>query len=82
VITNEDQDIEAVGRPLEIVWRNPLNFVQAQLKARETSHPYYQWAHHGRKIRARGNRWDLNHRGRHQARIFSEHLKGVFEGGK
>jgi hypothetical protein len=29
MITNEEQDIAAMFMPLEIVWRNPLNFVQA-----------------------------------------------------
>ena len=33
--------VEAKRKPAET--RNPLNFMQAQLKARETSHPYYQW---------------------------------------
>ena len=60
--TNEEHDIAAMLAPLEIVWRNPLNFVQVRLKARETSHPCYPWADQGGKIRARRSRWNLDHR--------------------
>ena len=38
---NDEQNIRSVGMPLEIVWRNPLNLVEAQLKSRGVVHPYY-----------------------------------------
>ncbi|MBZ5656197.1 MAG: hypothetical protein LAO56_13070 [Acidobacteriia bacterium] len=58
----DDHNMPSVSTPLEIVWRNPLNLVQEQLKAREESHPYYRWAEHARKIRARQAKWNVNHR--------------------
>jgi len=62
MLMNDEQNIRSVGMPLEIVWRNLQNLVQAQLKAREEEHPYYRWAEHARKIRARRSRWNLSHR--------------------
>ena len=35
--------------PLKIVWRNPLALVQAQLRTRETTSPYYRWAEQAQK---------------------------------
>lgn len=58
----DEHNTLSVGTPLEIVWRNPLNHMQAQLKAREENHPYYRWAEQARKIRARRTQWNFNHR--------------------
>jgi len=62
MITNEDQDIEAVGMPLEIVWRKPGRLVHAQLRAKESNNPYCRWGEQASKIRARRAHWNANHR--------------------
>jgi len=61
MITDDKPDVREHVLGLQVVWRNPLNTVQAQLRTRETSLPYYQWANQGTKIRARRRRWNLNH---------------------
>jgi hypothetical protein len=62
MLTVDEHNMPSVGTPLEIVWRNPLDLVQALWKAREESHPYHRWAEQARKIRARRSRWNLSHR--------------------
>jgi len=62
MLTIDEHNMPSVGTRLEVVWRNPINLVQAQLKSREEIHPYYKWAEQARKIRARRSRWNLNHR--------------------
>ena len=49
MITNEDQNFKAVGIPLGIVYRNPLNLVQAYLRTRKTSNPYCKMGRAGEK---------------------------------
>lgn len=58
----DEHNTRLAGTTLEIVWRNPLNLVREQLKAREEVHPYYRWSEHARKIRARRARWNVTHR--------------------
>ena len=55
----ENTTAEAMG--LEIVWRNPLALVQAHLRLKEASNPYYGWAEQAAKIRARRAHWDVHH---------------------
>jgi hypothetical protein len=45
---HEEQSGRAEVLPLAIMWRNPQGFVQAQLRLREASHPYYGWAEQSR----------------------------------
>jgi hypothetical protein len=47
--------------PLEIVWRNPVAHVQADLRLKEASNPYFGWAEQARKIRSRRAIWNANH---------------------
>src|SRR5258708_33731287 len=58
---HEEQSGRAEVLALAIMWRNPQGFVQAQLRLREASHPYYGWAEQSRSIRARRAHWDANH---------------------
>lgn len=44
---------------MDIVWRNPLTSVQAQLKVEEANNPYYGWAEQATKIRRRRANWDI-----------------------
>ena len=44
---------------INIVWRNPLASVQAQLKVEEANNPYYGWAVQARKIRSRRANWEI-----------------------
>jgi hypothetical protein len=57
----QKQNIEVVLTPLEVVWRNPRAIVQAHLRLREASDPYYGWAEQGRRIRARRTNWKMKH---------------------
>lgn len=61
MIIDGKQDSRAEVMPLEIMWRNPLCLVLAQLRLREASSLYYGWAEQARKIRARRANWDANH---------------------
>jgi hypothetical protein len=58
---HEEQSGRAQVLPLAIMWRNPQGFVQAQLRFREASLPYYGWAEQSRSIRERRAHWDANH---------------------
>jgi 3'-phosphoadenosine 5'-phosphosulfate sulfotransferase len=60
MVTNEES-IRAEFMPLEVVWRNPLDPVREDLRVKELSDSYYQWAEQARKIRARRANWDANH---------------------
>jgi hypothetical protein len=62
MIIDDEQDIRAEVLPLEIMWRNPLALVRANLRAKERSNPYYGWAEHARKIRTGRANWDDNRR--------------------
>jgi hypothetical protein len=53
MIIDGEQDSRAEVMPLEIMWRNPLCLVLAQLRLREASSLYYAWAEQARRIRAR-----------------------------
>jgi hypothetical protein len=44
MIIDGEQDSRAEVMPLEIMWRNPLCLVLAQLRLREASSLYYRWA--------------------------------------
>jgi len=57
----DEQEIAPQVTPLEIVWRNPLALVQAHLRVKEASNPYYGWAEQAAKIRARRSHWDVHH---------------------
>jgi len=59
--TDENDNAGAEVLPLEIVWRNPLCQVLADLRRREASSPHYGWAEQARKIRERRANWDTNH---------------------
>ena len=61
MIANGEEKIGVEVMPLEIVWRNPLALVQAHLRVKEASDPYYGWAEQTRMIRARRANWDANH---------------------
>jgi len=61
MIIDDKQDIRAEVLPLEIIWRNPLALVRANLRAKERSNPYYGWAEQAKTIRARHANWDDNH---------------------
>lgn len=61
MIIDDEQDTRAEVTPLEIRWRNPLSLVQAHLRAKERSNPYYGWAEQAKKIRTRRVNWDANH---------------------
>lgn len=61
MIIDGEQDSGVEVMPLEIMWRNPLCLVMAQLRLREASGLYYRWAEQARKIRARRANWDENH---------------------
>jgi len=54
----DDKQTDAEGITLELVWRNPSARVKAHLKASEKNNPYYRWAEHAIKIRARRSNWD------------------------
>jgi hypothetical protein len=56
-----EENVHTDVMPLEIMWRNPQSPVQAHLRIKESSDPYYQWAEQARKIRARRANWDANH---------------------
>jgi hypothetical protein len=58
---DDEQDIRAEVLPLEIMWRNPLALVRANLRAKERSNPYYGWAEQAKKIRTGRANWDDNH---------------------
>jgi hypothetical protein len=69
MIIDGEQDSRAEVMPLEIMWRNPLCLVLAQLRLREASslyYGYYGWAGQARKIRARRANWDANHNWQHE----------------
>lgn len=57
MITDEEDNVAAKVMPLEIVWRNPVFSVLAQLRLREASNLYYGWAEQARKIRAPRANW-------------------------
>jgi hypothetical protein len=61
MIIDGEQDSRAEVMPLEIMWRNPLCLVLAQLRLREASSLHYGWAEQARKIRVRRANWDANH---------------------
>ena len=61
MIICEKQEIGVEVMSLRIVWRNSLAPVQAHLRARQASNPYYRWAEQAIKIRARRANWDANH---------------------
>ena len=61
MITNEKHNIRPEVMPLEVVWRNPVCLVLAELRLREASNPYCGWAEQARKIRDRRANWDANH---------------------
>jgi hypothetical protein len=61
MITDEEDTVQARVVPLEITWRNPLTLVQAHLRIKERSNPYYGWAEQARRISARRANWYANH---------------------
>ena len=61
MIIDDEQDTRAEVLPLEIMWRNPLALVPANLRAKEQSNPYYGWAEQATKARRRRANWDANH---------------------
>jgi hypothetical protein len=61
MIISEEHEIRAEVTSLEVVWRNSLALVQADLRAKQASNPYYRWAEQATKIRARRANWDANH---------------------
>jgi hypothetical protein len=58
MVANREQYMTADVTHLEIVWRNPVTFVQTRLRLREASNPYYGWAEQAGKIRARRSNWN------------------------
>ena len=61
MITDEEDSVRAGVIPLEIVWRNPRSQVRANLRLREASNLYFEWAEQAKKIRARRANWDATH---------------------
>jgi hypothetical protein len=61
MMASEEQESEAQGMSLEVVWRNPLPHVRASLRSRQASNPYCRWAEQASKLRARRFSWDANH---------------------
>lgn len=61
MIISEEHEIGSEVTSLEVVWRNSLGMVQAHLRAKQASNPYYRWAEQATKIRARRANWDANH---------------------
>jgi hypothetical protein len=55
MIVDEEQEIGPQSMSFEVVWRNPLSKVRADLKAREKNNPYCRWAEQASRIRVR--RW-------------------------
>jgi hypothetical protein len=53
MIGEEEKKIGTEQMSFEIVWRNPLAFVQAQLRCKEAHNPHYGWAQQARKVRLR-----------------------------
>jgi len=53
MIVCEEQEIGVEVMSLQVVWRNSLALVQAHLRAKQASNPYYRWAEQAIKIRAR-----------------------------
>lgn len=51
MIAEEEKKMPTEPMSLEVVWRNPLALVQAQLRGKEAHNPHYGWAEHARKIR-------------------------------
>ena len=62
MITNEDEDIEAVRMTLEIVWNNLRRLMHAQLRAKESRNLYCRCGEQAKKIRARRANWNPCHR--------------------
>ena len=58
---NGELDLGTQLVPLEIVWRNPAALVQAHLRLKEASNPYFGWAEQARKIRTSRAIWNANH---------------------
>jgi hypothetical protein len=61
MMVSENQESEAQGMSLEVVWRNPLPHVRASLRSRQASNPYCRWAEQASKIRAPRFSWEANH---------------------
>lgn len=53
MICDNEQNIGMEDMRLELVWRNPLARVRAQLRMREKDNRYCQWAQQATKIRTR-----------------------------
>lgn len=53
MIVEEQEKLGSEPMSFEIVWRNPLAVVQAQLRGKEAHNPHYGWSEQARKIRAR-----------------------------
>ena len=58
---NGELNLETQLVPLEIVWRNPAALVQAHLRLKEASNPYFGWAEQARKIRTSRASLNANH---------------------
>ena len=56
----KEENTRAEVTGLEVVWRNPLALVQAHLRLKEASNPYYGWAEQATRIRARRSNWDVH----------------------
>jgi len=63
MMLDDEQDIGLGDMPLELVWRNPLARVRAQLRMREKDNPYCQWSQQATKIRARRSNWEARKNG-------------------
>ena len=59
---NEQAGAAKESGAIAIVWRNPLNSVQEQLREKEAGDPYYGWAEHSSRIRSYQSRRDANRR--------------------
>jgi hypothetical protein len=60
MIVDEEQEIGPQGMSFEVVWRNPLSKVRADLRAREMNNPYCRWVEQASRIRVRRSNWDTN----------------------
>lgn len=61
MFANAEQIVTKRRALLQIVWRNPLSWVQAHLKVEEANNPYCRWAEQAEAIRVRRINWHSKH---------------------
>lgn len=61
MLVNVEQIFLEKRARLEVVWRNPVASVQANLRVQEANNPYCGWAEQSSNIRARRTNWESKH---------------------